>query len=59
MLPDKAISEFQKLYQQEVGENIDFNTAKLKSENFIRLFSLITKNDNENKNKRLSPISPQ
>lgn len=47
MLPDQAIIEFQSLYQQQVGIPISFSEAKKEAENFIKLFELVTKNENE------------
>lgn len=47
MLPDKAISEFQAVYLQQVGEAIGFDEAKSKAENFLKLFQLITKKNKD------------
>jgi len=43
MLPDKAVKEFQEIYERKVGEKITFEEAKIKAENFLRLMDLITK----------------
>lgn len=54
MLPDQAVIEFQNLYQQQVGMPISFAEAKKEAENFIKLFELVTKNENDNeKTKKL------
>lgn len=45
MLPNKAIIEFQEIYSNELNIKISFEEAKVKSENFIQLFDLITNKD--------------
>lgn len=42
-LPDEAIKEFQEIYKRKCGKKISFEEAKIKAENFINLFDLITK----------------
>ena len=42
MLPDKAVNEFQAIYQKVIGELITFDEAKKEAENFIQLFDLVT-----------------
>lgn len=49
-LPDKAVKEFQDIYHKKVGEKISFEEARIKAEDFLRLFDLITKPINKNKN---------
>ena len=46
MLPDKAISEFKKIYEEKFGEITD-DVARSKAENFISLFDLVTKKDDK------------
>lgn len=46
-LPDKAIKEFQEIYKRKCGKEISFEQAKIKAENFINLFDLITKPTNK------------
>ena len=43
MLPDQAIKEFQEIYNRKIGKKLTFDEAKIKAEDFIRLFDLITK----------------
>lgn len=43
MLPDKAVIEFQEIYERKFGEKLSFNEAKIRAENFINLMRLITK----------------
>lgn len=42
-LPDKAIKEFQTIYEKKFKEKLTFEQAKIKAENFMDLFILITK----------------
>jgi hypothetical protein len=42
-LPDKAIKEFQNIYKRKCGEELSFEDATVKAEDFIRFFDLITK----------------
>lgn len=50
MLPDKAVIEFQAIYQKEIGDLISFDEAKKEAENFIQLFDLVIKKDEYEKN---------
>jgi hypothetical protein len=43
MLPDKAVKEFQEIYERKIGEKLPIEQARIRAENFIRLFDLITK----------------
>lgn len=45
MIPDKAVIEFQAIYQKEIGNLISLDEAKKEAENFIQLFDLVTKKD--------------
>lgn len=45
MLPDQAVTEFQVIYQKEIGDLLSFDEAKKEAENFIQLFYLVTKKD--------------
>jgi hypothetical protein len=49
-LPDRAVKEFQDIYHRKVGEKISFEEARIRAEDFLRLFDLITKPINKNKN---------
>lgn len=49
MLTDEAVLEFQDLYSEEIDKNLNFEQAKSKATNFIRLFNLVLKASNENK----------
>ena len=48
MLPEKAINEFQKIYKDQIGVNLPFDAAQKEAENFIQLFDLVTKNEDDN-----------
>lgn len=41
-LPDKAVKEFQEIYQRKCGE-ISFEQARIEAEEFLNFFNLITK----------------
>lgn len=41
MLPDKAIKEFQQIYQDKFGILLEIKKAEIKANNFIKLFGLI------------------
>lgn len=43
LLPDKAVKEFQDIYKRKCGEELTLEEARIKAENFINLFDLITK----------------
>jgi hypothetical protein len=49
-LPEQAIEEFQSIYLEKLGKRISFEIAKSKAENFIKLFEIVTKNENEKEN---------
>ncbi len=42
MLPDKAVHEFRETYNRVLKVEITFDEAKVKAENFIQLFELIS-----------------
>lgn len=42
MLPDKAVHEFRETYNRVLKAEITFDEAKIKAENFIQLFELIS-----------------
>ncbi|MCB9813210.1 MAG: hypothetical protein H6772_02255 [Pseudomonadales bacterium] len=41
MLSQKAIIEFQKIYQEELGTEISIEEASERAEKFLRLFKMI------------------
>ena len=43
MLPDKAVEEFRQIYKKKFGVLLSKEKAKLKAENFLRLFKLIAR----------------
>lgn len=43
MLPDKAVKEFQQIYQDKFGILLEIKEAEIKANNFIELFGLIIK----------------
>lgn len=45
MLPKNAIIQFQMIYKQVYGIELDFDESKQKAENFIQLFDLVTRKD--------------
>jgi len=49
-LPNNAVKEFQDIYHKKVGEKISFEEARIKAEDFLLFFNLITKPVNKNKN---------
>ena len=48
MLPESAIYEFQKIYKDQIEVTLSFEAAQKEAENFIQLFDLVTKNEDEN-----------
>lgn len=52
-LPDKAVEEFKKIYESKFKEKLSDGEYRIRAENFLNLFDLITKptpkkNDNKN-----------
>lgn len=45
-LPEKAINEFRQIYKEKVGEEIGYEKAKIEAENFLSLYKLIAKPNN-------------
>jgi len=43
MLSDEAIEEFRNIHIKKIGEDISFEKARIKAENFISLYKLICK----------------
>lgn len=41
-LPDKAIQEFKVIYKAKCGEDLSDDEARIRAENFLNLFNLIT-----------------
>ncbi len=50
MLSERAILEFQQLYRKKFGEDIAFNKAKEEALKLLKLFQLIFKPINHEKN---------
>lgn len=48
MFPDKAIKEFQQIYQNKFGILLEIKEAEIKAKNFIALFALITNQQTNN-----------
>jgi len=42
MLPKEAIDQFRKIYKRKFGEELNFDQAEIRANNFINLFYLIT-----------------
>ena len=41
MLPRDAITEFQEIYQEELGTEISYEEASERAEKFLRLFKIV------------------
>jgi len=44
-LSDKLVEEFQEIYQNKTGKEIDFETARKTAEGVVRLFDVMAKID--------------
>lgn len=54
-LPKEAVNEFLEIYQRKINENLSFDEAAIRAENFLKLMVLLTGNseiNNLNKNEK-------
>lgn len=47
ILPKQAVEEFRSIYSKQIGKKLSIEEAQVKAENFIQLFEIVTKNENE------------